>query len=294
MRHLVNAVLLSMVSVLSTVSEAIVVAIDDFSIVRNGTEFFSDTFADGIVPPSSPFGPTSYSLTGAFPSTAESGGKLTLDSQNGGSTVNAVGQARRNLGALLLTDATPGNTTAGLKSDDTLRLTGTFGLVTPSGPLFSTYAITFQDSALGGTHQIAQLGVRTSTNQAEIYYILQDIDAGTITTLGTLQFTPPVGTDQIRLQLDRPDVANKNFYASFSYLALGTEVGGGAFDTPAQLFQGEEFVRARFFAAQDAAPVPEPNSALLVALGCVAILIVRRRSSYVLASDAGPRGLQGA
>jgi hypothetical protein len=76
------------------------------------------------------------------------------------------------------------------------------------------------------------------------------------------------------------------------------DLGGGAFDTPAQLFQGEEFVRARFFAAQYAAPVPEPNSALLnsallVGLGCIALIFVRRKSLRILASDAEPRASQG-
>jgi hypothetical protein len=172
-----------------------------------------------------------------------------------------------------LTNTDSTNFTAGFKSDDTLSLNGIFSLTTPAGPLFSAYGITLQDSASGSTHQVAQLFVRfnTTINQPQIAYVLQDFDTNMITLLGSTPFTPPVGADQILLQLDRPDVSNDNFFGSFSYLSSGSVVGGGAFSTPAQLFQGEEFVRARFFAAQDV-PVPESSTWLLLITGCAGLL----------------------
>jgi hypothetical protein len=87
---------------------------------------------------------------------------------------------------------------------------------------------------------------------------LQDFDANTITPLGSTPFVPPAGADQIRLLLDRPDVSNDNFFASFSYLSSGSVLGGGAFSTPAQLFQGEEFVRAGFFASEEGSTPNNP------------------------------------
>jgi len=102
-------------------SHAIVVSIDEFSITRNGGAFFTDSFTDGNEPPSTPT-TLSYSVRGIIPNTAESGGQLLLDSVNGTFSLNAVGQPRRVVSALLLTDANSSNLTTGLKSDDTLSL----------------------------------------------------------------------------------------------------------------------------------------------------------------------------
>jgi len=38
----------------SITSHAFVVSIDEFSVVRNGVPFLTDTFSDGAVPPSAP------------------------------------------------------------------------------------------------------------------------------------------------------------------------------------------------------------------------------------------------
>src|SRR5216110_3549308 len=126
----------------SITSHAFVVKIDDFSIIRNGALFFDDSFTDGIPPPSGPAGPGTYNVFGTIPSTAESGGKLILDSANGALSANAIEQARRVVNVTRLTD-TSSDLALGLKSDDTLSLTGIFSLTAPSGVLNPQYAIRF-------------------------------------------------------------------------------------------------------------------------------------------------------
>ena len=64
-------------------SHAIVAVVDQLSITRNGANFFSDAFDDGLEPPLGPGGATSYGVNGTIAPTAESGGRLLLDSSTG-------------------------------------------------------------------------------------------------------------------------------------------------------------------------------------------------------------------
>jgi hypothetical protein len=254
----------------SATSYAIVVRVDQFSVTRNGVAVFTDGFTDGAEPPSAPnFAsgtPASYAIVGTIPGTAESGGVLLLNSANGALLPNAAGAARRNVIATLLTD-TSADLSLGLKSDDTLRVSGTFGLTTPTGPLFSAYGVRFIDGTAGSVDQLLQLFVRynEATGQAELVYILQDFDADTITTFGAVPLASfvPVGADQITLFIERPDTGNNNFFGHFEFLAGGVPIGGHSiFNTPGQMFQGENFVRAQFFVAE-AVRVPEPSAGWL-------------------------------
>jgi len=258
----------------TTHSEAIVVPLDNFSVTRNGADFFTDNFSDGLEPPSGPTSPTNYGVNGVIPGTAEAGGQLLLDSSLGILTANATDDARIFLGVTLLSDNTT-NLSLGLKSDDTLILTGTFGLTVPVGPLISAYGIRFSD----GGNQIAQLAVQyqPSTAQAEIRYLLQDFVANTITVLGSVALAAPNGSDQILLRLSRPNVANDDLFASFTYLSGGVAVGNGTFNQAAQIFQGEEWVRAQFFASEAiaVAAIPEPETYALMLSG-LAFLASRR------------------
>jgi hypothetical protein len=168
------------------------------------------------------------------------------------------------LSAVLLTSTG----SAGLGIADRLSVTGVFMLTTPTGPLYSGYGIEFNDATAGGTHQAALLQVRFNevTGLAQTRYQFQDFDAGVTTGLGAVTLAPPPGADRTLPRISRPDIATDDFWASFQYLA-GTDVlGGGSFETPASLFDGESFVRARSFVAV-AAAVPGPGMAVLWALG---------------------------
>ena len=74
----------------------------EFRVVRDGVDYFVDTFSDGLEPPQSPAQgtggvtgchPTCYFTGGTFPDGSESGDRLRLDTANGISSANAAGTA---------------------------------------------------------------------------------------------------------------------------------------------------------------------------------------------------------
>lgn len=263
-------------------ANAAVVYLDQFEIKRNGGTFFTDGFADGNAPPSAPNfpngQPASYGVFGTFVAGSEAGGLLRLNSADGGLSENATEQGRRTLRAALITNTNSSDLASGLKIDDTLGLTGLFNLSSLTGPLINGYGIRFTDRDADGVKQAAELYVRFNpvTGKVEVRYIQQDFDVNQIIEFGQADFAPPNGADQILLQLARPDTANTNFFASYSYLQSGNVVGGGAFDAPVSLFQGESFVRAEFLAFESL-PVPEPGTLALLGLGFAGMAVLRRR-----------------
>jgi len=263
-------------------ANAAVVYLDQFEIKRNGGTFFTDGFGDGNPPTSAPNfpngQPASYGVFGTFVVGSEADGLLRLNSADGGLTQNANGQDRLNLRAALNTNTDSSDLGTGLKIDDTLGLTGLFDLSSLTGPLINGYGIRFTDRNADGVKQAAELDVRFNpvTGKIEVRYLLQDFDTNEIFERGLADFAPPNGADQILLQLTRPDTGNTNFFASYSYLQGGNVLGGGAFEAPISLFQGENFVRAEFHAFESL-PVPEPGTLSLLGLGFAGMAAMRRR-----------------
>jgi len=259
-------------------SHALSVDIDQFAITRNGSPFFTDDFGDGVEPPSGPAGAFTYGLLGPFPTDAESGGRLTLDTAAGALTTNAAGQERQSVVVTRLSNVNPANVDAGFRIGDTLTFTGVFDLVAPSGPLPNGYGVQVLDFVQGvGSNLALELDVQF--NQAFggliIRYLVQDQIAHTITTLAVVPFLPPAGADQISLMISRPDASNDHFYGSYAF------GNGGAFDpftqldTSGDLFRDATFVRGRFLAFT---AIPEPAPLALMLVAAVVGLLTRRRA----------------
>jgi hypothetical protein len=267
-------------ALLSWQAQAAVFELDTFSVARNGTTIFTDTFSDGAPPPSAPTfndgSPASYTVFGS--PGPESGGLLTLNTANGGLTTNASGDARRTIRAALDTNTSndPALLNRGLKDDDVLRLRGLFNLGVPVGPQLNGYGIRFSDRALGVVNQVADLQVLFNpvTGNAEIAWVLQDFANGVVTRVQSANLLLLTGADQIQLQIDRPDVTSKDFFASWSVLSNGSVIQTGTFANGIALFDGERFVRAEFLAFSS---VPLPGTVWLLGAGLLAGLGFARR-----------------
>ena len=170
-------------------ASAVVAYVDDFSVTKNGTMVFRDTFSDGAPPPSAPDfltgGPAQYFVVGSYASNSESAGKLRANSADGASVISANGFANTSLTAILATNIDPNNLVNGLKIDDTLILTGLFDLVPNGGPLYSGYGIGFNDGNGLGRRNETNLQVQYSTalgvNIIRLNY--QDFDNATVTNV---------------------------------------------------------------------------------------------------------------
>jgi hypothetical protein len=271
------------IGLVSSSALAGVFQLDTFSVTKNGTVVFVDTFSDGAPPPSAPNfsdgSPASYNVFGS--PGPESGGLLTLNTANGGLTVNAIGSPRRTIRVALDTNTRTEDEFLGrgLKIDDTLRLSGLFNLGVPAGPQLNGYGIRFTDRPMqnnGLVNQSAEFDVLFDpvTGQARLRWLFQDFENDSASTVGDILLAPPLGADQILLEISRPDLASDLFYASYHFLDGGVDIGGGSFATGIAMFDGENFVRGEFIAFQS---VPEPGVVWLLIPALIAGAGMARR-----------------
>jgi PEP-CTERM motif len=263
-------------ALLSWQAQAGVFELDSFSVERNRIQIFNDTFSDGAPPPSAPnFNDDSAASYSVFGSPGpESGGLLKLNTANGGLTTNASGDARRTIRAALNTNTSNADADLGrgLKDDDRLRLRGFFNVGVPVGPVLNGYGIRFSDRGPAGIFQAADLQVvfNPATGKAEIRWVLQDFANGQVTTVGSTDLLIPDGADQIALQIERPSLDSKDFFATWFFLDGGLVKGTGTFASGIGLFDGERFVRAEFLAFEGVPAVPLPGTLWLLGAGLLA------------------------
>ena len=245
------------------------------------TPIFGDSFDDGSQPPSAPNftsgDPASYAMFGSMG--PENAGILTLDST--GTQSNNYGTYVQQ--AILKTNVDSGST-AGLKQDSTNFLVGgIFNFINP-GNANGAYGVRFTDVGVGNENDIVSLYVRGRTDgQALITFSRFDYTTGIRSVIS--QQVLDTGHDQIALGLAYQDPdgvgsAPKAVYAGYFYLDGGAPTAAFAgMAGSADLFHGENFTRAGFFAA-DIAPVPETAeyALMLAGLGLVGWRVRRHRT----------------
>jgi hypothetical protein len=219
------------------------VLIDDFTITKNGTTLFQDTFDNGVPPPDTGGNSQSYNVIGG-PLGPESGGKLTLDAASG-EIVNRpdVGIMARQ-GARVNTNNDPSQPTQGLRTDDLFSVDGVFDLTVPL-KLRERYGVRLTDG--GSTQPDDSVGLsvmRTSDSVLEVVFHRYNSSAYTFTDLAS--FALETSHDQILLSLGRLDLGNNDITASFSYIDNGIQGTATTFSTKAAIFHGEDFTRAQF------------------------------------------------
>ena len=261
--------LLSAVSICAAQSAgAAVFSIDLFGIDKNGVSYFTDGFDNGLTPSQE----SRYSVFGSFQNGAESSGILTLNTAWGGLATNAAGQLRQTLGALYLS---PLNS-SGLTVHDKIDVFGLFNLGVPTGPLTNGYGVQVRNST---NDLYAELDVQYNANFGGdvIRFLAQDFTNGIVTTLGFVPLAPPpVGFDQIALDIFKPDANSPNFYGAYAYCNNGVcnDEDFKVFDTPLAMFETTDFVRGRFIAFS---AVPEPDAFFVIGLGLAGLVALRRR-----------------
>lgn len=246
----------------STATSALVAQIDTFEITLNGSVAFLDRFSNGLTPSQEP---NLYNVFGAFPNGADSAGLLTLNTDWGALTSNALDQARRTLAA---------TARVSLPESDTIGVFGLFPLVIPSGPLTNGYGLQVREPF--ATPLVAELDVQYNPNFGGdvIRYLLQDFGAGTITTLGFDPLVIPPGADEIALGIVRPDAGNNAFFGEYAFVSGGTLGSVTEFSIPAGLFVDTNNVVGRF---QAFTSIPEPATLALFCVGLAGLGFSRRQ-----------------
>jgi hypothetical protein len=216
---------------------------------------------------------------GAFGPSDESGGKLRVDSSNGGLTANAAGQARLTQAVTLPTDTNIQNANAGLKqSFHTFSVYGLFDLTLPPNA-GDNYGIQILDSGPGLT-ATEELGIQLFRNpdlSLSIRSFQQDFVGNAISILDEDLLMIPAGADQIEFRLQRATLNSDLVTAAYRFWDDGSPITAfTVMDGAIDFFNNRGWARASFRAVE---AVPEPGTLALLfgALG-VLVFTTRRRS----------------
>jgi len=263
--------------VVSSAANAASVLLDEFTITKNGSVLFQDTFSNGLLPPDNGGNTQQYKVLGG-PIISESNGKLSLNAMTGEDVIRPdVGEMRRQ-GLRVKTSMNSALPNKGLRTDDTFSVTGLFDLT----DLFSVrerYGVRLTDAGSTMANDVVGLSVmRTSDSQMSVVFHSTDTtDATDISFVDFGAYNLESGHEQISLTLARIDPLNNQISASFAYVDDGVMGSITSFSASEAIFNGEDFTRAQ---AMYLAPVPVPAAVWLFTSGLVSLAGVARRKKY--------------
>lgn len=255
-------------------SQALVVQADYLALYKNGALLYEDNFDNNLTPSQES---SVYTVSGAFPNGAESGGKLTIDSAWGTFSTNALGQVRQTMNVTGLTGLASSNPTS-LGRTDLISFGSVFDILNPVGPLNNGYGVVLRESSLSSpatTHTLAlQVTYQASVGTSLIRFYEQDFVAGTVTVLGQIPFTVPLGADQIALELSNEDTKDTSFAAWYAFGTNGVFGTAETFSAVGTMFTATDFVRPQI---QVYSAVPEPSAWALCGAALFGLGTLRRR-----------------
>ena len=258
---------------------------DEFWIVKNGSELFRDSFNDGFLPPTGPDGATTYfnsAQAGLGGMTTETGGKLTITPSLGAQTLitgtsadTFTGGTRANRGGL-----------NSLSISDSVEIHGLFDLSSLPTITGQQFGIRFTDRDSNNTgDDIIQLSVVKSGVSGDIGVRFAELDfvADTSETAGFMSISSLLPS-AFQIELILTKAAGSNIIeASYNLVdSFNVSVGGGALDninnvtlSALSIYNGEGYTRGQFFATDTNVPVPEPGVLGSMLVGLVGLGLAR-------------------
>jgi hypothetical protein len=249
--------------------------IDSFSVVKSGALFFNDLFEDGAAPPSAPDLLTgtntaiSYTTNGLF---IESGGKVSLNVDNGDDSTTPAGRPARIHSARLLT-STNSTSARNLGPDDTFVVSGVFDLIFP-GPNSEAFRVSVSDRTQPqGPDDTTNDVVRVSFERSErerttcrdpltlapvgavrgelvIRLLSLDFVLNMTTPLDCFKIDLTGNPDQIRLTVAKINAASSEITGWFTYMKQGVDLSTTVFRVTDPIFTGGVLPDGTPFAAE--------------------------------------------
>lgn len=267
---------------------ALVAELDTFTIKKNGSTLFQDTFEDNVAPPAAPGEFATYLFpTGTI---SESGGKAYFNAATGVLAPNATGAAATIASVTRVTFSTNivESETTGLKNDQTFSASAVYSLL-DNTVVGDNYGLRLTDrNALGRVgvspsgDDVLELRVtHLASGVRQLQFRRQNFLAGLIEPIASFTLTPNyfAAYERIELQLSKGDISSNAISASATFFPAAGEAQILNFATTTEAFHGENWTRAELFASQ--APIPEPQTyaMLLAGLALVGWQLQRRSRS---------------